>query len=245
MIRRLWHKSKYFFGKLNNYLSKYKGYIILAIFSLVFIYIGYEYFLKYFSILRDPNKIKSAIMAYGKYSVFAFLVLQIIQVIVFFIPGEIIQVAGGYIFGTIYGSIISLIGITLGGIIVYLISSLYGKPFVRKVISQKQLKFFNKILRFGSINYVVFLLYLIPGIPKDALAYICGISDIKFKNFVIYSTAGRVPCIFISAYFGAKITSGDVSVLITIAVVMTILFVIGVLKGEKIIRNLLGKGNDS
>jgi uncharacterized membrane protein YdjX (TVP38/TMEM64 family) len=184
-------------------------------------------------------------MAYGKYSVFAFLVLQIIQVIVFFIPGEIIQVAGGYIFGTIYGSIISLIGITLGGIIVYLISSLYGKPFVRKVISQKQLKFFNKILRFGSINYVVFLLYLIPGIPKDALAYICGISDIKFKNFVIYSTAGRVPCIFISAYFGAKITSGDVSVLITIAVVMTILFVIGVLKGEKIIRNLLGKGNDS
>lgn len=236
---------KWFLKKIYKYLLEYKGHIVLIIFSLLFIYIGYEYYIKYFPILRDPNKIKDAIMAYGKYSVPAFIILQMIQVIVFFIPGEIIQIAGGYIFGTVYGSIISLLGITLGGVVVYLISRTYGKPFVQKIISKKQLKFFDKILKFGSINYVVFLLYLIPGIPKDAVAYICGISDINFKDFIIYSTVGRIPGIFMSAYFGAKISSRNVPLLATIAIVMTILFVIGVFKGEKIIRNLSKKEKNS
>lgn len=245
MIIKLKDRLKLFFKKLDKYLNEYKGYINLIIFSLLFIYIAYEYYLKYFPILRDPNKIKDAIMAYGRYSVPAFLILQMIQVIVFFIPGEIIQIAGGYIFGTIYGSIISLIGISLGGMVVYLISRKYGKPFVKKIISKKQIKYFDKILKFGSINYVVFLLYLIPGIPKDALAYICGISDISFKDFAIYSTVGRLPGIFMSAYFGAKISSRNVPLLVAIAVVMTILFIIGVFKGEKIIRNLSSKENNS
>ncbi|MPM96479.1 hypothetical protein SDC9_143642 [bioreactor metagenome] len=99
--------------------------------------------------------------------------------------------------------------------------------------------FFKKVLKLGSVNYIVFLLYLVPGIPKDALAYICGISDISLKNFIIYSTLGRFPGIFLSAYFGAKIGTDNKLILIGIAVVATVLFILGVIKGEKIIKNMI------
>lgn len=177
-------------------------------------------------------------MSYGEYGVFAFILLQIIQVIAFFIPGEVIQITGGYIYGVAVGSIISLLGITIGSSITYLISNRYGKPFVKKIISEKQLKLFDKLLNIESKKIVVFMLYLIPGLPKDVLGYISGVSNISFKNFLIYSTLGRLPGIIISAYFGDVINIGNMTILIVIGVVMTLLFIIGVINGEKIIKRI-------
>lgn len=222
-------------------LYKNRGYFILALIAMFIIFIAYEYYGQYFKELKDPKKIKSIILSYGEYSVLAFLVMQMIQVVAFFIPGEVMQIAGGYIYGAFVGGLLTLLGITLGSAIVYGLSRQYGKPLIRKIISDKQLKFFDKLLRLGSVNYIVFLLYLIPGIPKDVLAYICGISDITFKNFMLYSTLGRIPGIFISTYFGSRMYAGHKGILIAIAIIMSILFVIGVFKGEKIVKSLVKK----
>jgi uncharacterized membrane protein YdjX (TVP38/TMEM64 family) len=231
--------------KIKKKLIEYKPYIALSVIGLVLLVAAYEYYHRYIYIFRDPDKIRYIITSYGKYGVSVFLLIQILQVIAFFIPGEIVQMSGGYIYGTVFGSILSIIGITVGSIICYGISQIYGKPLVNKMISKRHLKFFDKILRLGSINSVVFLLYLIPGIPKDVLAYICGISDINLKNFIMYSTLGRLPGIVISTYFGSKIYSGNKIELIVIALLMISLFVVGVLKGEKIISKMVRGGSQS
>lgn len=225
-----------------EYIKENMGVIIFSALFILFLFVGYKYFHDYFYILKDPNEVRNFINSYGQYSILAFILLQMLQVVVFFIPGEIVQIAGGYIFGTVSGSIISLVGICLGSIIIFMICNIYGKPFVERIISNRHLNFFKKILKFGSVNYIVFLLYLIPGIPKDALAYICGISDISLKNFVVYSTLGRFPGIFLSAYFGAKIGTDNNPLLIGIAVVATVLFILGIIKGEKIIKNIIRSG---
>lgn len=222
-------------------LREYKSEIVLGILLIFFVFIGYEYFYEYRYLIKNPSKLKEIIMSYGEYGVLVFFFMQFFQVIVFFIPGEVVQIAGGYIYGTVYGSIISLLGICAGGMASYFISRKYGKPFVYKIISKKQVKHFHKILKLGSVNYIVFLLYLIPGIPKDALAYICGISNINFKNFALYSTLGRIPGIVISAYFGSRIYTKNTTMLIIIGVTMTVLFLLGVLKGERIIKDILKK----
>ncbi|MBZ9633280.1 TVP38/TMEM64 family protein [Clostridium sp. FP1] len=222
-------------------LSKYKQYIVLSSVLLFFIYIGYEYYFKYSYMFKNPNILKEVIRSYGNFSILVFILMQVIQVVVFFIPGEFIQVAGGYIFGTFLGGIISLMGITLGSIVVYFISNNYGKLLVEKLILNKKVKFFRKILKAGSKKFVVFIFYLVPGIPKDALAYICGVSDISFKDFFIYSTLGRIPGIFISSYFGQKIYAWDVTSLITIGITMTILSLIGIFKGNAIIKAMIKK----
>lgn len=222
-----------------NKLSKNKSYIILGLIFIFLIFMAYEYYHRYFLLFKDPAKLKKIIMSYGKYSVLAFFILQVTQVVAFFIPGEIVQIAGGYIYGTTFGSGLSLLGITTGSIMVYFISNFYGKPLIDKIISDKDLKFFQRVLNLGKINSIVFLLYLIPGIPKDVLAYICGVSNITFKNFIFYSTLGRIPGIFVSAYFGAKINSGNRITLVAIGIIAVVLFLIGIFKGEKIISSIV------
>lgn len=222
-------------------VSSLKQYIVLLAVLIFFLYIGYEYYFKYSYILKDPDILKAVILSYGSFSILVFILMQVLQVVVFFIPGEFIQIAGGYIFGTFLGGLISLIGITLGSIMAYFISNRYGKPLVEKLMLNRKIKFFRKILNAGSKKVVVFVFYLIPGIPKDALAYICGVSNISFMDFLIYSTLGRIPGIFISSFFGQKIYARDATSLITIGVIMAIVSIIGIFKGDTIIKAIVKK----
>ena len=233
-MSRIWNSIK-------KKVLKYKQHIILIAALLIFTYIGYEYYFRYDYILKNPDILKEVVLSYGNFSVIVFVLMQILQVVAFFIPGEFIQVAGGYIFGGFLGGIISLVGITLGSLMVYVISNNYGKPLVDKLILKKEVKFFRKILEVGSKKIVIFMFFLIPGIPKDALTYVCGVSNISFRDFFIYSTIGRIPGIFISSYFGEKIFSRDYTSAIIIGVIMSILFVLGIFKGNIIIKNMTRK----
>jgi uncharacterized membrane protein YdjX (TVP38/TMEM64 family) len=198
----------------------------------------FRYFEDYFLSVPEQEKIRDSIMSYGKYSILAFIFLQMVQVVVFFIPGEIVQIAGGCIYGTASGSLISLIGITIGSMACFFISHKFGKAFVKKILTGKRLKKIEDILRYKKIKYIVFILYLIPGIPKDAASYICGISEIRFRDFFIYSTLGRLPGIVGSAYFGAKIIEGDRLGLTVTAAAAAVIFIIGVLVEEKLMNKI-------
>ncbi|MGH4119301.1 TVP38/TMEM64 family protein [Clostridium sp.] len=234
---------KMIWNNIRSKAAKNKHYIVLEVVLLLFLYIGYEYFFKYADIIKDPNLLKEVILSYGNFSVLVFVLMHVIQVVIFFIPGEFIQIAGGYIFGTFLGAIFSLAGITLGSLFIYAICNSYGKPVVDKLILNKKVKFFKKILNAGSKKSVVFIFYLIPGIPKDALAYICGVSNISFKDFIIYSTLGRIPGIFISSFFGQKIYAWDLTTLITIGVITAILSIVGIFKGNTIIKSMTKNKN--
>lgn len=212
--------------------------IIAGIILLIaIVFICYEYYSKYFYLFKSPDKIKNLILSYGKFSVGAFLLLQIIQVVVFFIPGEIVQIAGGYIYGTFWGAVISLAGICVGSILTYFIAATFAKKYFKRYFERKQ-NFLTKLFKKFTNKYIIFFIYLIPGIPKDIVGYLCGISDIGFKDFIIFSTLGRLPGIFISAYFGKKLYSKDVKTLVVVAAIMSILFIIGLLKGEGIIKTI-------
>lgn len=218
--------------------EEYKIYFIPSLILVIFLFFTYEYFYRYYHIFKSPEEVRKYILLYGKYSIAAFLVLQVLQVVIFIIPGEVIQISGGYIFGTFLGSIISLIGIAAGSSAAFYASRKFGKSFVRKIIPEKKMNYFENKLKSSNLNLIVFLLYLTPGIPKDILAYVCGISSIGFKDFFILSTIGRIPGIIISAYFGANIKNKKYMILVIIAVVMTVLFILGTFKGDKIFKSI-------
>lgn len=230
-------------NNIYNLIKKYIVHLFLILIGLFLAYFSFIYYNRYLYILRDPVKIKGIIMSYGKFSILAFIILQVVQVVAFFIPGEFVQVAGGYIYGTAFGCLISFTGIIIGSSITYFIASKGGKPLIHKIIPKNHMKFFDKASNYGKINNIIFLLYLIPGMPKDVLGYMCGITDITFKDFFMYSSLGRIPGIMISSYFGAKLYTENRAILIFIGVVMSILFVFGVLKSDYIIKNL-AKNND-
>lgn len=218
--------------------KKYITSIILLILLIITIFVFYEYIFKYYTILKDPQKIKKLILSYGKYSMLVFVMFQVIQVVFFFIPGEAVQIISGYIFGNFLGTLLSLAGIFIGSAIGYLLARYLARDKVQKIIEKRDLKIFRKVLNEGSNKKVIFLVYLIPGIPKDILVYLCGVSDVDFKDFLLYSTLGRFPWIVASSMFGSGIESKSYIFLGILSIIVVLAFAIGLLKGKTLIQRL-------
>ena len=83
----------------------------------------------------------------------------------------------------------------------------------------------------------MFIMYLIPGIPKDILGYICGVTDISLKDFIIISMIGRTPALFISCFFGHNISKDNLIMLVVIGIICGVVFIFSIFKGKKIIAD--------
>lgn len=212
--------------------------IFLSIISIVMICKYRQDIYNLMVMLKDGEAIKNYLNSYGKLGMVIFFFFQIVQVVIFFIPGEVIQAAGGYAFGTIWGTVISLAGIGVGSAILFAISKKYGKPLVDKCVSKHHSTKLEKILNTKNINLVVFLLYLIPGMPKDSIIFMCALSRINIKNFLIYSMIGRIPALFVSTYFGAQVAGGNKLMMIVTTIIVLIALTVGVIKKEFLLKKL-------
>lgn len=188
--------------------------------------------------IKNPERFKEWIHSFGRLGIIVFIAVQILQVVVFVIPGEVVQIAGGYLFGTVLGSIYSVLGITIGSLICFVIVRFLGYNFVRSIVTDESLKKFDNIINNPKSEIVLFLLFFIPGMPKDVLSYIAGITPIRFYNFFIIALFARLPGIVFSAYIGANLESRNYFVALVVSFIAIILFFIGVYKKDVIMEKL-------
>jgi uncharacterized membrane protein YdjX (TVP38/TMEM64 family) len=165
-----------------------------------------------------------------------FIALQALQVVVFVIPGEIPQVAGGYLFGPWLGTVLSVCGILIGSTIVFFLARLLGTPFVRALFPPDQVDRIGKLLGTRGARISFFLLFLIPGIPKDILCYVAGVSPMGFPFFAGASMLGRLPGIVLSAIFGNAAAGRRWVLVIGLGAAAVALFVAGWLLREPLQR---------
>jgi len=215
-------------------LNKHKEKVFLLLTLIIIGGLCYHY-RQYAELLQNPIKFKEYVLSLGWIGLIIYILLQMIQVIVFFIPGEVIQIAIGCAYGTILGTILTTIGISFGSLIIFLLSRKYGRPLVEKLVNEKYLTYLENVLNCRRKNLIVFLLYFMPGMPKDSIIFVCGISKIELKNFIIYSTLGRLPFIIVSCYYGSNIAVGNKTSLILTTIIIVIAFVIGLLNKDKIL----------
>lgn len=126
----------------------------------------------------------------GPASFLGFILLQMLQVIAAPIPGEVTGFLGGYLYGPVVGIILSSIGLTAGSMIAFYMSRTFGLPFVEKFVSKTTMDKYDYLLHHKGV-FLVFLLFLIPGTPKDILCYIVGLGHLSIKEFFVISTVGR------------------------------------------------------
>ena len=158
--------------------------LILAGVFLLFHYDLYAFFI-------SRKKIVHFLNSFGPLSVVIFIGLQIIQVLIAPIPGELNGFIGGYLYGPVLGTIYSTIGLTVGSWIAFLLARRLGMPFVEKIIKPKIIQKYDSFMEHRGIP-ITFILFLIPGFPKDALCYIVGLSHMKTTTFLTLSIAGRL-----------------------------------------------------
>jgi uncharacterized membrane protein YdjX (TVP38/TMEM64 family) len=107
-------------------------------------------------------------------------------------PGEATGFIGGFLFGAAKGFIYSSIGLTAGSWINFTIGRFLGKRFVRKLIPERQLDRLDKVVKRQGV-IVLFILFVIPGFPKDYLCLFLGLSTLPLKIFLILTGIGRMP----------------------------------------------------
>jgi uncharacterized membrane protein YdjX (TVP38/TMEM64 family) len=158
---------------------------------------------KLYDVLHSRRQLKGFILSFASYSPLAYILLQIIQVVIAPIPGGAIEFLGGYLFGAKVGFIYSMVGLTLGSLMAFSLARIFEKIAVEKFVSEETRKKFDYLVEHqGAI--LSFILFLIPGFPKDALCYILGLTPMHLGIFLIISTIGRIPGTLMACLQGGK-----------------------------------------
>ena len=142
------------------------------------------------SFFLNKEKMMNFLNSLGPLSFMGFMLLQASQVIISPIPGEVTGLIGGFLYGKFLGIILSTIGLTAGSLIAFSLARWLGRPFVEKFVKKETLDRYDYLLHHKGA-FLVFLLFLIPGFPKDYLCYILGLGHLNTKEFFVISTIGR------------------------------------------------------
>jgi len=222
--------------------------VLLFLFLSVVVYLSFRIGPGITRLVRQPQKFREFLDSYGSASALIFIAFQAIQVIVAVIPGEIVQIAGGYAFGTVLGTLYSVLGIFVGSLIVFFTTRLLGFSLVKTFVPQKKIERFAFLINSPKSEIAMFTLFLIPGVPKDTLVYIAGLTPMKPFRFLLIATIARFPGLLGSAYIGSNLQKKHYLPVTVISVAALVLFVIGLLSKDKIIdkiHNLRHRGADS
>ena len=190
--------------------KKYRILVAVVIISVLF-GVGYayrQYFWEkaayYFHLFSDRNQIKAYVASFGYGGPFILIFIQILQVIFAPFPGEATGFIGGYLFGAIKGFLYSSIGLTVGSWINFSIGRFLGTRYVRKLIPEAKLDRMDKMVRRQG-TMVLFILFVIPGFPKDYLCLFLGLSTLPLKVFLIIVGIGRMPGTLMLSLQGAYV----------------------------------------
>ena len=161
------------------------------------------------------------IQSTGIFGALILCLIQTLQVVVAFIPGEFVELAAGVMFGPLLGLILCLVGLNLGTALIFLLVRRLGRAFVDENVSErdfKRLTFLNDPRR---ALIILFFIFLIPGIPKDVLIYPIPLTKVKLSHFLIVSSIARIPTIITSTLTGSAVIEENY----TLAVIMTVISV--------------------
>jgi uncharacterized membrane protein YdjX (TVP38/TMEM64 family) len=163
------------------------------------------------------EKIARRLLALGPYSSAVFILIQVVQVVISPIPGDVIGMVAGYVYGKAFGFVLSVIGVAFGSWVAFELARILGRPFTQRFVKREILEKFDFVTTEMGVA-VCFLLFLIPYFPKDSLCYVLGLSRMGLGTFLIMSTIGRMPGIYMQVVVGASIQKQEYAQTIVIAV---------------------------
>ena len=190
------------------------------------------------SLVFEPDGIDQFIeniRSKGAVGVLILLGLQLVQIIVAFIPGEIVQIAAGMLYGPFFGTLIVLSGCILSSAFIYAIVKRLGSPFVHSMFNEEHTEKIKKFEDSGKLNVIVFVLFLIPGMPKDLLTYVIPLTNMRISTFLLLITLGRIPGVILSTYASAGLANGDIKTSLIIFGIAVVLVILGMLFKNKIL----------
>ena len=184
----------------------------------------------------------------GIYGIVLLFLIQLAQIFLFILPGEPIEILAGMCYGWIWGTVIIMISSAIIASLIFMLVRKIGKQFVYDFSDEEKIKKIENSKLFKNpkkIEIVLFILFLIPGTPKDLLTYLSGLLPIKMSRFIVLSTIARIPSIVTSTIAGANIAVGDwrkaiVLYVLIVAIVVILLYIFNIFDKDKTTESILG-----
>lgn len=154
---------------------------------------------------RQPEQFRSWVDGHGALGWAAYAAMVFLQVVVAIIPGEPLEIAGGYAFGAWWGTALCLIGAVLGSAAVFALVRHWGRPLAEVVFPKEKLDKLQFLHSSPKRTALLWLIFTAPGTPKDLLCYFAGLTDMKWRTWLLIATVGRLPSIVTSTVGGGAL----------------------------------------
>ncbi|HTY22852.1 MAG TPA: TVP38/TMEM64 family protein [Desulfomonilaceae bacterium] len=194
-----------------------------------------RYSREWWDVFKNTEQIRDYLNSWGGLAPLAFVAIQALQVVVSPIPGEVTGLVGGFLFGTLRGLMYSTIGLTLGSTMAFLAARVIGQPFVNLIISRETFEKFKRLTG-PQRAAIIFVLFVIPGFPKDILSYLLGLSPMRLLTFIIVCGLGRVPGTVLLSFTGSAFYAESWDFLAIISLITIALVVLFYLKRDAVKR---------
>ena len=176
---------------------------------------------------NDPYFLREWISSFGIWGRAIYIGLAALQVVLAVIPGGPVQIASGYTFGIIEGSLLCVVGIQLGSAIAFLLAHHLGIKVIELFFSKEKIDSLSFLNNSKKLDLIVFISFLIPGAPKDLLTYVSGITKISFSKFMLLTTVARMPSIVVSVMSGNALIEENYASAVILIVSLAICSLIG------------------
>lgn len=151
---------------------------------------------------KEPELFREWVDGFGTWSRVAFVAMVVLQVVVAFIPGEPLELAGGYAFGAVEGTVLTLLGIVIGSALVFGLVRRFGVKLVEVFFSRDKIRELAFLKNPKKTRVIAFILMMIPGTPKDFLSYFAGLTKLRLREWLVIVAVARIPSVIGSTISG-------------------------------------------
>lgn len=152
--------------------------------------------------VSEPEKFRAWVDERGLWGRIAFVLMTIFQVVIAVIPGEPLEIGAGYAFGAVEGTVLCMIGLTIGGIIVFLLVRTVGIRMLELFFPIERIRSLKFLQNSRRVHFLTFLIFFLPGTPKDLVAYFVGLTEIKLSSWIFIASVARLPSVITSTLGG-------------------------------------------
>ena len=155
--------------------------------------------------VSDPEQFRAWVDGKGLWGELTFIGMVFFQVVIALVPGEPLEIGAGYAFGTLEGTLLCVAGITLGSLLIFWMVRKWGVKFVEIFFSREKIRSLKFLQDEKKRDLLIFIVFFLPGTPKDLLTYFVGLTDIKLSHYLFIVSIARLPSIITSTLGGSAL----------------------------------------
>lgn len=189
-------------------------------------------------LVSQPDIFRDWVEARGVWGRLAYAGMVILQVLIALIPGEPLEIAGGYAFGALEGTLLCLGAATLGSLAVFALVRRFGLRLAELFFTREKLRSLRFLQRNRRRDYLFMAIFMLPGTPKDLLCYFAGLTDMKLGTWMLICSLGRIPSVVTSTIGGNALGTESYLFAVAIFAITLVLSIVGMLAYQQIQKRL-------